>query len=43
MQMGGYPWEPDDLTQEEWIDLGRLNEALAPPPAACPLLTRQGR
>ena len=28
MKNGGYPFEANDLTLEEWIDLGRIAEAL---------------
>ena len=31
MQRGGYPFQADDLTRDEWIDLGRLKEALEKP------------
>lgn len=27
LQQGGYPFEKDDLTIEEWIDLGVLKQA----------------
>lgn len=41
MQMGGYPFGKNDLTLEEWGDLGRINEAMTPPAAPCPLLTKR--
>ncbi len=39
LQKGGYPLDADELSLEEWIDLGRIKEALKPP-VTCPLLTR---
>ncbi len=38
MQRGGYPVAADDLTMEEWMDLGLLKQALNSP-VQCPLLT----
>lgn len=29
--MGGYPLRANDLTPEEWQDLGRINQWLEPP------------
>ena len=31
MQTGGYPFRANDLTIEEWIDLGRLADVLRAP------------
>jgi hypothetical protein len=28
LQDGGYPYEKDDLTVEEWLDLGEMRKAL---------------
>ncbi len=28
MQLGGYPLDKNDLTGVEWIDLGRLKQAM---------------
>ena len=28
MRMAGYPFEPDDLTPEEWEDLGKVEQWL---------------
>lgn len=28
LQQGGYPFEANDLTLEEWIDVGTLREAI---------------
>ena len=36
LQRGGYPFEANDLTLEEWADLGRLRETLQPK-TTCPL------
>lgn len=30
MQLAGYPLSANDLSIEEWLDLGRLNETLKP-------------
>jgi hypothetical protein len=40
LQRGGYPFEKNDLTLEEWIDLGRIKEALKPH-QTCPLMTKK--
>jgi len=40
LQKGGYPFSADDLTLEEWVDLGVLNESL-PPSLKCPLLKKK--
>lgn len=37
LQLGGYPLGQDDLTVEEWIDLGQFKAALAPAPM-CPMM-----
>ena len=39
LQDGGYPFAPDDLTLEEWVDLGRLQDVLKPK-MSCPLTGR---
>jgi hypothetical protein len=31
LQAGGYPFRRNDLTIEEWMDLGRITDALRPP------------
>jgi hypothetical protein len=31
MQNGGYPFKANDLTIDEWIDLGRIDECLRIP------------
>jgi len=36
LQQAGYPLTADDLTLEEWFDLGRIRTALEPQ-QACPL------
>ena len=36
MQSGGYPLAADDLTMEEWIDLGQVKRTLEP--AVCPIM-----
>ncbi|MCK9254089.1 MAG: hypothetical protein M0P55_15170 [Clostridiales bacterium] len=40
LQKAGYPLRADDLTLEEWYDLGRVRAALEQP-AACPLMGRK--
>jgi len=40
LQKGGYPFSADDLTLEEWVDLGQLKEALKPA-LSCPLLKKK--
>jgi hypothetical protein len=40
MQDGGYQYAPDDLTVEEWMDLGQVKLALAPR-LTCPLMPRK--
>ncbi len=40
LQQGGYPFAQDDLTLEEWGDLGRIKEVLNPP-LLCPLLQQK--
>ena len=40
LQRGGYPLDADDLTLEEWVDLGRIKEALKPT-ITCPLMARK--
>lgn len=37
LQLGGYPFRADDLSIEEWIDLGQIKAALAPP-SNCPMM-----
>jgi hypothetical protein len=37
LQRGGYPFQADDLSIEEWIDLGQIKAALAPP-SNCPMM-----
>ena len=39
LQRGGYPFRRDDLSLEEWVDLGNLARALEPGPS-CPLAAR---
>ena len=41
LQRGGYPFARDDLSLEEWIDLGNLARALEPGPV-CPVTGRAG-
>jgi len=36
LQHGGFPIPADDLTLEEWVDLGRMKETLRP--MICPLM-----
>jgi len=36
LQQAGYPLAADDLTLEEWFDLGRVRTALEPA-AGCPI------
>lgn len=31
LQQAGYPFDADDLTYDEWLDLGRVNEILKKP------------
>lgn len=40
LQRGGYPFDKNDLTLEEWIDLGRIKEALKPR-ITCPLMANK--
>jgi len=40
LQKAGYPLYADDLTLEEWEDLGRVREALAPP-FFCPFMKKK--
>jgi hypothetical protein len=28
LQIGGYPFEKDDLTEEEWLDVGALRSCI---------------
>jgi hypothetical protein len=37
LQKGGFPLAADDLSLEEWVDLGRLKETLQPN-MSCPLM-----
>lgn len=37
LQKAGYPMAADDLTLEEWYDLGRVRVAIEPP-LNCPLM-----
>jgi hypothetical protein len=37
LQHGGFPVQADDLTLEEWVDLGRMKETLRPS-ITCPLM-----
>jgi hypothetical protein len=30
LKTGGYPFRANDLTLEEWVDLGRISDALRP-------------
>lgn len=39
LQMAGYPLQADDLTLEEWLDLGRVRQTLDPP-THCPMQPR---
>lgn len=39
LQIGGYPLAADDLSLEEWMDLGRLKQTLEPSPT-CPMMKR---
>ncbi|SDP78019.1 hypothetical protein [Desulforhopalus singaporensis] len=38
LQKAGYPFEADDLSLDEWMDLGRIRELLESKPV-CPLMT----
>lgn len=40
MQRGGYPLAANDLTIEEWIDLGKVKESLQPR-FNCPLMAKK--
>jgi len=37
LQQAGYPFEADDLTLEEWQDLGRIRTAMEPA-TGCPMM-----
>jgi hypothetical protein len=37
LQQAGWVIHPNELTLEEWFDLGRVKEALTPP-HSCPLM-----
>jgi len=41
LQNGGYPFKANDLTIDEWIDLGQVREALQPKTMSCPLMGRK--
>lgn len=41
LQRGGYPFARDDLSLEEWVDLGNIKAALEPGPV-CPVAGRTG-
>ena len=32
LQKAGFPLDPEILNYDEWLDLGRVNECLTPPP-----------
>jgi len=32
LSLAGFPLDPEMLTYEEWLDLGRVNECLTPAP-----------
>jgi len=36
LRQAGYPLEANDLTYEEWLDLGQVQEAMSP--GFCPLM-----
>lgn len=40
LQKAGYPFGANDLTLEEWSDLGQVKEALKPA-LTCPLLKKK--
>jgi hypothetical protein len=40
LQKGGYPFAANDLTLEEWVDLGRIKETLNPS-VTCPLMANK--
>ncbi len=40
MVEGGYPLQADDLTPDEWMDLGEIKK-LFNPPLICPLMGRE--
>jgi hypothetical protein len=40
LQRGGYPLAANDLSIEEWLDLGRIKEALKPN-LTCPLMAKK--
>jgi len=40
MVEGGYPLEANDLTADEWMDLGTLKKAFNPP-LICPLMRKK--
>lgn len=37
LRMGGFPMPADDLTLDEWMDLGRITQALDSRMGGCPL------
>jgi len=37
LQRGGYPFAANDLTLEEWVDLGMVREAISP--QGCPMMS----
>jgi len=38
LQKAGYPFKANDIAYEEWLDLGRVNQVLAPRQAgSCPM------
>lgn len=37
LQEAGYPFQPNDLEPEEWLDLGRVKKCLTPAPFVLPL------
>ena len=40
LQKGGYPFSTDDLTLEEWVDLGLVKESLKDD-LICPFMKKQ--
>ncbi len=40
LQKAGYPYTANDLTLEEWKDLGKV-KAILKPPLTCPLIGRK--
>ncbi|GBC62485.1 hypothetical protein DENIS_3457 [Desulfonema ishimotonii] len=38
LQQAGFPFEKNDLTLEEWADLGQVRAALNPQQMTCPFM-----